>query len=75
MANIALSYASCCICHLTSPLTLYFAYSTRSCALTSIYNSGVVSVTVHIANALSCLPYADKANPCSVYDIASMVED
>ena len=33
MANTALGYASCCS---TSPLALYFVYSTRGCALTSI---------------------------------------
>ena len=37
VANTALDYASCCICHSTLPLVLYFPYSTRSCVLTSMY--------------------------------------
>ena len=33
-ANTALGFASCCICHSTPPLVLYFPYITRNGALT-----------------------------------------
>ena len=38
-ANTALSFTSCCICHSTPPLVLYFLYVTHNGPLTCTYNS------------------------------------
>ena len=39
VANTALGFASCCICHSTPPLVLYFSYITRNGALTYTYST------------------------------------
>ena len=38
IAYTALSYALCCTCYSTSPLMLYFPYSTRDGSLTSFHS-------------------------------------